>query len=214
MCRSWRKWQKLPNATYAKQSLVRMKTAFYIFSSLALSWTLVSGQTTTEEVDARTVGLLPLQRQGVIVQPGEQNPFGFPKQVKKEASVNKAQYSEEDQIRDVLSSLQVRGVIGGGRIVLLGDLILEEGEFVDDVLPGQLERLLVKEITDSMITIEWVEEFKRKVPRDMKIPIDMTTRVEALLKGQVNNQQKRMGTVRNLRGEDEAVASEEDMDAR
>ena len=61
---------------------------------------------------------------------------------------------------------------------------------------------------------EIIEEYKRSVTRDLKIPIDMSTRVEALLKGQVNSQQKRMGTIRNLRGQEEEMVVEEDQDAR
>ncbi len=156
-----------------------------------------------EEVDVRSVGLLPQQRQGIVVQPGEQNPYGFPTQKKKESTSVKREYSQEDQIRDILQSLEVTGVIGDGRIVLLDDLVLEVGEFVDDVLPGQNERLLVKEITKDEVLIEWVEEFKRKKPRQMKISIDMKTRVEAMLKGQSKKPQKRMGYARLPEDEEE-----------
>lgn len=181
-----------------------MKKIILIALAPLLAAPFAAGQE-EDVVDPRTVGRLPVQRQGVVVQEGEGNPYGFPVQKKKEATAVKRQFSQEDQIREVLKALPVTGVIGNGRKVLLGDLILEEGEFVDDVLPGQTERLLVKEITDSKILIEWVEEFRRKNARNMKIQIDLKTRVQVLLKGQPDTPQKRMGIARSI---DEEEAEE------
>lgn len=153
------------------------------------------------------MGELPVQRQGVSVAENEVNPYGFPIQKKKKSTSTKRSFSQEDQIRETLLSLPLTGVIGSGSKVLLGNLILEQGEFVDDVLPGQTDRLLVKEITDTKVVIEWVEEFRRKVPRVVEIPIDMRTQVHALLKGQPDGQQKRLVPVRIPNSEGPAAVS-------
>ena len=156
-----------------------------------------------DNLDLSAIGRLPTDRRGVEVDPAETNPYGLPTQRKKEASSVKKQYSQEDRIRDVLASLPVTGVIGDGKKVLLGDLVLEEGEFVDDVLPGQTDLLLVKEISSQNILIEWVEQSRRNKARQMEIPIDMVTRVQVMLKGQLGSQEKHMGIARIVDEEDQ-----------
>ena len=156
-----------------------------------------------DSLDLSAIGRLPVHRQGVEVDQGQANPYGLPTQRKKETSSVKRQYSQEDRIRDVLGNLPVTGVIGNGKKVLLGDLVLEEGEFVEDVLPGQTDRLLVKEISSQNVLIEWVEHSRRNKARQMEIPIDMQTRVQVMLKGQLGSEKKHMGIARSVDEEDQ-----------
>lgn len=179
-----------------------MKKTFFLTclaAILCLSWAPAQ----QEPDEAASVGLLPMHRHGTSVSPGTINPYGFPVQKKKETTSTQQQHTQEDQIREVISNLPVTGMIGNGKKVLLGDLELEEGEYVANVLRGQTERLLVKEITREKILIEWVEDYRREKPRTMEISIDMKARVEVLLKGQINNPQKQMGSAVLLAKDDD-----------
>lgn len=146
-------------------------------------------------ISPESIGDLPLQRGGVRVE-NQRSPYGLPEQTKKKVSSNKQQYSQEAQIREILGRLHVTGVIGGGKKVLLHDITLEEGELVPNVLPGQTEVLLVKQITPEKVYIEWIEKIKRKATRTMEISIDMSSRVEAIIPGQPKGGAKTMGIVR------------------
>ena len=171
--------------------------------ALAATATVVFAQENSPEASANpsSVGDLPNRRAGITVPPGQQSPYGLPQQKKKVQST-KRQYSQEDQIREIFSKLFVTGIIGNGKKVLLHNITLEEGEIVANVLRNQTEVLLVKEITPERVYIEWIEQTRRKRPRTMEIPIDMSPRVEAIVPGQRDVSKKLMGIVR-LRGSEE-----------
>ena len=171
-----------------------MKIIFTI--TFAATAAIAFAQEKSSEISARadSVGDLPNMRQGVTVLPGAPSPYGLPEQ-KKVASAKK-QYSQEDQIREILLSLPVTGVIGNGKKVLLHDITLEEGEIVESVILKQTEILLVKEITPEKVIIEWIEQRQRKTPRTLEIPIDLSPRVKALIAGQSNVNKQVMGIVR------------------
>ncbi len=158
------------------------------------------------KANPQTVGILPLQRQGYDVV-DEPNPYTLLSQKKKQA-VTKREFSQEDRIREVLSGLQVTGVVNNGRKILLGDMILEEEEILPKVLPDQTEELIVKEITEQYLDLEWIEKKRarrsavNKKPRMMRIPIQMRTRVEALVKGQTGGGGSKQFHIVRLPGED------------
>lgn len=172
-----------------------MKTIITITFAATALFAVAQDKPTEASARPESVGDLPRARSGIDVTPGQQSPYGLPKQKKKVEST-KRQYSQEDQIREILLNLPVTGVIGNGRKVLLHNITLEEGEIVDNVLKGQTEVLLVKEITPEKVYIEWIEQVRRKTPRTMEIPIDMSPRVEAIIPGQRDVSKKVMGIVR------------------
>lgn len=170
-----------------------MKPSIYVLGILYASGLWVAAQ---DQVDPSLVGELPERRQGSPVTPGKPSPYGLPDEKKKKQTATKRQYSEEDQIKSILSSLPVTGVIGNGKKVLLGNIILKEGELVDDVLPNQREQLLVKEITEDQVLLEWIEEFRRPNARQLPIAIDLKPRVRVLLKGHPEGTKPPMGIAR------------------
>lgn len=173
-----------------------MKSLYII--TLAATLTTGFSQQDPDEVsaDPGTVGDLPISRMGETLPPNALSPYGLPKQKKAVKSTTR-QYSQEDQIREILRSLRVTGVIGNGKKVLLHNIILEEGEIIQNVLRNQTEVLLVKAITPQKVYIEWIEQTRRSKPRTMEILIDMSPRVEAIIPGQKDNVgTKAMGIVR------------------
>lgn len=173
----------------------------FVLCALGASLGLAHAQE-ADEVDPRSVGSLPYDRQGAPVDAAKESPYGLPKQVKKVKSSKTAQLSEEDQIREILLDQRVTGRISGKK-VLLGDIVLEEGEYVDDVIVNQQEVLLVKEITKNEILIEWVEQSRRTNARQMKIPIQMQSGVRTLLKGRSQSSEKLMHFARKIDEEEE-----------
>ena len=175
----------------------------FITITIALTSVVALAQENPAENSARadSVGDLPTGRAGITVERGAPSPYGLPKQKAKVQSTKK-QYSQEDQIREILLNLPVTGVIGNGKKVLLHNITLEEGEIVENVLVKQTEVLLVKEITPEKVIIEWIEQ-TRRTPRTMEIPIDMTPRVEAIIPGQLDVNRKIMGIVRLPESEEE-----------
>ena len=74
---------------------------------------------------------------------------------------------------------------GGKRVVLLNDMILQEGRAVPPVIVGQTEMLLVSKISEEEIELVWVDEHSNALDgRKLTIPIQMEPSVEFQLKGQ------------------------------
>lgn len=130
------------------------------------------------------VGILPAARQGSTISADERSPFGLPTQ-KRRTKVNRLQYSQEDTIRDILSTLKVTGIVDEGQRLLLGDMIVQKGHPLDDVIPGQTEQVICNDITTEYLDVEFIgrHQTSRGKKRELRIPIDMTPRVEIRLKG-------------------------------
>jgi hypothetical protein len=95
--------------------------------------------------------------------------------------------NEENQVRDVLSKLRVVGVSPGpnGLRVMLGDMVLEAGQIVPQVLPEQTISLRVANITYDAINLVWVEAKPTGLPpRTLTIPVDIRPAVRVRLMGQ------------------------------
>ncbi|WP_075089006.1 hypothetical protein [Verrucomicrobium spinosum] len=74
--------------------------------------------------------------------------------------------TEENEIRDRLAKLRVVGVSPGqrGLRVMLGDMVLEPGEDVPQVLPEQTLSLRVGAISSRAIELVWVEKKPTGLP--------------------------------------------------
>jgi hypothetical protein len=129
-------------------------------------------------LQAASIGLLPEERQTLEVAPTEKNPFGV--KVDRVSKLPRSADNEEARIRLVMERLPVGGVVEGerGRKVMLGPLILEEGQFVQQIVPNQREMLRVLSISDERIEIGFVESSGSTSVRKITIPIDLTPEVK------------------------------------
>lgn len=124
----------------------------------------------------------PDEKTSELVKDDEHNPFEAPSDAKKDQPST----SEENQVRDLLLSLPVVGVSPGqnGMRVLLGDIRLEAGTMVPQVIPNQNVQLRVNNVTADSIELVWVEKKPTGLPpRLLVIPIDTTPKVQYQLKG-------------------------------
>ncbi|WP_051945358.1 hypothetical protein [Verrucomicrobium sp. BvORR106] len=122
------------------------------------------------------------------VKEGERNPFT--KGDKVVQSLDQNGTTEENDIRERLSKLRVVGVSPGARglRVMLGDMVLEPGEDVPQVLPEQSISLRVGNISPRAIELVWVEKKPSGLPpRVLTIPVDLRPYVRSILKGQANS---------------------------
>jgi hypothetical protein len=134
------------------------------------------------------IGILPAFKRGQVVDIGERNPFGT---VVEEVPETVATGAEAAKLSAILESLPVSGVSkdaqGRVRAVLLGDLRLEAGALVPQMVEGQTDELIVELLSETEIVIAWRSEAGRKVaqPRLLRRKIDLDPRVQVLLPGQI-----------------------------
>ena len=161
----------------------KTKTAF---SLLAVA--LISGDARAES--ASDIGTLPSQRIPATVNEGDRNPFATRIAISEESVGEFNGDSEESRIRQVFSRLNVTGRVpgnGGSPRVLVGDLILAEGELVPQVIENQTDVLRVTRITDKEVELTWVDEEATAAPRRLPIPIDLSAKVDFILPGRGSN---------------------------
>ncbi|MEM7145504.1 MAG: hypothetical protein AAF591_10225 [Verrucomicrobiota bacterium] len=161
--------------------------------SIALAIGMVGGTgglSAANEVNGsiEQLGILPGDKAPLLVTVEERNPFSARVEEKQDDAFGLSSESQESQIRAVFGSLRVNGLSKapqGGLRVLLGDLILTEGQEVAPVIVGQTERIVVVKVTEEEIEFAWVDEHTNELDgRTLSIPILMAPSVEFELAGQ------------------------------
>ncbi len=135
--------------------------------------------------------LKPNDKTSELVREMDRNPFGR-SDAELQAQSQKGS-NEENQIRDLLAKLRVVGVSPGsnGLRVMLGDMVLEAGQLVPQVLAEQTISLRVADITSEAIHLVWVEAKPTGLPpRALTIPVDLRPYVRVQLNGQPNLKNK------------------------
>ncbi|MGK0184600.1 MAG: hypothetical protein ACI9R3_000373 [Verrucomicrobiales bacterium] len=95
--------------------------------------------------------------------------------------------SEELKIKRLINDMTIHGGLmdrPGGPKVLLGDLILQKGSLVPQVLPDQTEQLVVRELNHEKIELAYLDtpEYKGP-PRVITIELDIRPTVGQVLAG-------------------------------
>lgn len=133
-------------------------------------------------------GLLPKLRQPVEVSGEERNPFAVAtKAFERMAGI--VTDTERDRIEKLLRAMRISGVSesAAGRRVLMGPLSLGEGEEVPTLFADQVDRLVVKSITDREVVLEFLNSDSTKRGRPLSLPIDLDSgpgTVRSLLVGE------------------------------
>jgi len=133
--------------------------------------------------------LEPERRSPTQVPSDERNPFGMlalaePEEKKiEELKVE----TEEMKLRRVLGNMRVGGRSGepGSYRVLLGSLLLQEGDMVPKLFANQAELLRVQQISDRQVVLAFVEKKQDLPPRTIGLTIDLEPRVRSLLPGEL-----------------------------
>jgi hypothetical protein len=132
--------------------------------------------------------LEPEMREPVEVAEGERNPFGLvgaPDGV--EGPARPLVETEEQKLRRILGSMRVSGLSGspGNYRVLLGSLLVREGEALPRLFADQAEVLRVAVITEREVTLAFVEEQTNKPARTIGLGMDLKPQVRSMLAGEV-----------------------------
>jgi hypothetical protein len=186
---NWLQEITLPSAGRLRKLGLGMGTALLVTAGAmpAQDDFMPNGAVTQETEEVKYTLLRPGDKTAEVVKEGERNPFGKGEDALKDLDAKGT--NEENEIRDRLTRLRVVGVSPGSRglRVMLGDMVLEPGEMVPQVLPEQTVALRVGAITPRAIELVWVEVKPSGLPpRVLTIPVDLRPYVRYALKGQPN----------------------------
>jgi hypothetical protein len=168
----------------------RSNTVVFILWLLGFAAITLAGDRPDAPAATTPIGILPAFKRGQVVDAGERNPFGT---VVEEVPETVATGAEAAKLSAILESLPVSGVSkdaeGKVRAVLLGDVRLEAGALVPQMVEGQTDELFVELLSETEIVIAWRTEAGRKVaqPRLLRRKIDLDPRVQVLLPGQITS---------------------------
>lgn len=153
----------------------------------------------------RMIDMRPDEKRPLMLKLTERNPYARRAPEQEDIS-DEGENAEEIQIRERLNSLRVTGSSRGpqGLRILLGDIILEKGRNLPELLEDQSESLQVVEVNEESLVLSWLDaETGQPTGKTMQIPYDLTPSISYALKGQADVEtdpgvavQPRMGVLR------------------
>lgn len=155
-------------------------------------------------VPGRMIGMRPTEKRPLSLKESERNPYAK-RNPHEEIATEAAGDAEELRIRERLSALRVAGRSQGpnGLRILLGDIILEEGRVLPQLLEEQSESLRVAELSEDTVVLAWIDpETLEPTGKTMQVAYDLTPSVGYALHGQSGESDeegvvaRRMGVLR------------------
>ncbi len=169
-------------------------------------------------VPGRIIGMRPEEKRPLLLKASERNPYAK-RSDKEEITGEENIDAEEQQIRARLGSLSVTGRSEGpnGLRILLGDIILEQGRILPQLLEGQSENLKVLAIQADTVVLGWIDLASGEPSgKTMQVPYDLSPKVSYALHGQESaaaegkDNERRMGVLHPGRPHGhERIASDE-----
>lgn len=125
------------------------------------------------------------KRKKVLVEDTERNPFGMVSKVA-DRTTSAEPVSEQKRIERVLRAMRVAGLGGSvaGPRVMLGSLSLGVGEELPPLFFGQVERLVVKSISDREVLLVFVEPEDSRKERTVGLSFNLRPQVGSMLVGE------------------------------
>jgi len=169
----------------------------------------------------RMIDMRPDEKRSLMLKPSERNPYAR-RAPEQETVSEEGENAEEIQIRERLNSLSVTGRSRGpqGLRILLGDIILEKGRMLPELIEDQSESLQVVEVNEESLVLSWLDaETGQPTGKTTQIAYDLSPRISYALQGQpdVDTEsgvatQPRMGVLRigQDRKKQEAIMSAKD----
>lgn len=155
-------------------------------------------------VPGRMIDMRPTQKRPLSLKDNERNPYAK-RNPHDEVAAAADSDAEELRIRERLANLRVSGRSMGpnGLRVLLGDIILEQGRILPQLLEDQSESLQVVELSEDTVVLGWVDsETNELTGKTMQVAYDLTPSVSYALHGQDKESAeggvvvRRMGVIR------------------
>ncbi len=141
--------------------------------------------------------MLPSTRTFVELREGERNPFGQQMTVLQPTDLDTPDAGgEEARLRRLFGAMKVSGASQSGkeRRILVGGMILREGDTVPSILRGQQESIRVASISDKRVLLSFVERDASVEARQIRIPITLDPVVTQLLFGEAFEKMAAIGT--------------------
>lgn len=141
----------------------------------------------------RVITLSPDEKRALVLKPEERNPYARRNPDVDLITENSEQETEADLIRDTLMALPITGRSYGpkGLRVLAGEIILERGKLVDQVIENQTENLIVENVKDNAIELAWIDlETGKLTGKRLILPYDLSPKVHFVLKGQSESEEE------------------------
>ncbi|MEM6910379.1 MAG: hypothetical protein AAF555_02245 [Verrucomicrobiota bacterium] len=155
------------------------------------------GASQVSNASLRGIGMLPEDKKMEQVDGSSRNVFGM-RNNDSERPTAQSQFanSEEQQVMELLGRLPITGKSEGpsGKRLLMGDIILEEGSLVPQLLPEQTKQLRVSAIGGDRVDLEWVRDDGKRTT-GFALAYDLGPRVNILLKGRLDEEGKRASDV-------------------
>ncbi len=146
-------------------------------------------------VSSRSIEMKPNDKRPLSVKDEERNPYAK-RAPEEEEVVENSEDSQENQIRTRLLEMPIGGssVSSNGIRILVGDISLEKGKTLDQLIPDQTENLKVIDITQNEINFGWLDvETGELTGKTMQIAYDLSPGVRYLLPGQKDSKEPIMG---------------------
>ena len=137
-------------------------------------------------VPSMPIEMRPSEKRPLLLKENERNPYAR-RSVHRETENQRGENVEELQIRERLSNLSVTGSSYGqnGLRLLLGDIILEKGQVVPQLIPDQTEHLQVIRVTKENVLLGWLDiETHELTGKTVQISYDLSPSVSYALQGQ------------------------------
>ncbi len=124
----------------------------------------------------RPIKMRPPQKRALLLKESERNPYAR-RNPHEEVAAQETINAEEIRIRNHIASMRVAGRSTGpnGLRVLLGDLILEEGRILPQLIEGQSEGLHVIDVNEDTVVLGWIDaENGKPTGKTMQIGYDLS----------------------------------------
>ncbi|MEX2578569.1 MAG: hypothetical protein WD342_05885 [Verrucomicrobiales bacterium] len=166
---------------------------------------------------SRIIEMRPSEKRPLELKSSERNPYAH-RSAEKEATPDEGANDEEIQIRERLSSLSVTGRSHGanGFRVLLGDIVVETGRLLPQLLEDQTENLRVVDVDENAVVLAWVDpDTGDPTGKTMQITYDLSPSIAYALQGQEKPEEgsttapvRRMGVMRIGQNREKQLANE------
>lgn len=137
-------------------------------------------------VPGRAIEMRPDEKRPLLLKENERNPYAK-RPVEEVETAEEQSNSEELRIREKLGNLRVTGRSRGrnGLRILLGDIILEEGRSLPQLLEDQSESIRVIELTEDTVVLGWLDSNTGELNgKTAQVAYDLSPRVGYALQGQ------------------------------
>lgn len=188
-----------------------MKLNLYLLG-IALLASSASGQD-GESIGNRKIEMRPNEKRALTLKPSERNPYAK-RTVAKDVNQDEEQNAEEIAIRNKIRALEISGSSrsNSGLRLLMGDILIENGMVLPQLIINQTQFLKVVEVTNDKVELGWLDvETGELTGKTMRISYDLGPSVAYVLQGQVGasgsdglQREQQMGVLRPRRNKNAA----------